>query len=149
CGNTYATDGRVCVRTNLIATPPEDSEERRLPPADSLEWDHDAARGWRSLRAATRCKNKDSLACPMCYGKGRCGTGVKPCEQCQGTGYELVADDDHDNFASYERPCRTCDLRTGYVGGQQCPQCRGDGNVDFTIQLASDWFIQPQYHAKL
>lgn len=141
-GHTYATDARVCVRTNLIVTPPSDSKERRLPRASDREvgWNHDITTGWQSDSALVRVKVKSNCqwTCPSCFGVGHVAP-YEPCKTCSGDQW-ITTDEE------YEKKCPDC--FTGYIGRSKCLECRGSGEVDYLYRLGSTFFA-PEYVAKL
>ena len=116
---TYASDGRVAVRTTLLNTPPDDAkEEKRRPMMDSLPWRHDAMRGWRSW---DRWKKTDehNCICPYCT-NGRIGPLVT-CTKCHGDEFEMEW-------------CEYCD-ETGKRGAHECPECKGTGWVNYAYEM--------------
>lgn len=149
-GMTYATDARICIRTNLLPEPPAESDQRRLPKACSKElgWRHDEATGWRSLASANRRSLNDkehSHECPACYGVGY-EPPYEKCLKCHGDGYLLM------DFGEFDDKCyeyeKQCECKTGYVGLKKCGECCGCGEVRYCMQLAAGWEVSPAYYSK-
>lgn len=139
---SYATDGRVCVRTPLeVRMPDGEPQERRLPKACGLTWDHDNLKGWRSLDRARFVDAEWPQECHVCTGRG-CHGGSK-CSKCDATGWQHFSTSDH--FADYELPC---DCKTGWVGGITCARCAGMGEIKSAVDLGG-CLVAPLYWAKL
>lgn len=106
----YATDARVCVRVRPEAADVAD-HEGRMPPFESLSWNHAGLRGWRTLPDRPVIAAADS-PCPDCDGTGNAG-GV-PSLECECEGFGGLA-------------CRHCggsgDIRPPGVAA--CPGCNG------------------------
>jgi hypothetical protein len=83
---TYATDGHLALRVRP-ASADRFEREGKIPPFDSLSWNHDALRGWRNLPKLEALEADDS-ECPACEGCGRTRGGVpafgSECPNCHG-----------------------------------------------------------------
>ena len=80
-GLTYATDGRVCIRTHLVDAP-ESGDEVKLPRAAALNWAKSGSCwvDWR--RSARRRKSDCAHPCPSCL-HGWLGE-TRKCSGCSG-----------------------------------------------------------------
>lgn len=145
-GVTFATDARICVRTTLPVNM-DGADERSQPKFDSLKWEPDG-KGWLPLSRANRIPSElfrghpIEYECPSCFGKGR-GGNYRPCPKCDATGWMVIRCSD--DFENYETPC-TC--RTGYLGGTECHECSGKGQVTYRYQLGG-LMLAPTYVEKM
>ena len=141
---TYATDGRICVRTKQLA-PPIVAEEHRLPPVDSLPWEGERSE-WKPLWLQ-REKKRSGALCPVleCSG-GWIGT-KRPCDHCHGGFIQT------EEFVSNFSPemcfseCPRC-LGAEEIGEHRCDVCNGTGDVDWCYRL-NNHRIAPNYISRI
>lgn len=134
-GRVYATNGVVMARVAHPGWVELAGEEARLPDAAGvIDWREFDRGGWQSAAKLRRVKRDDAGAvyCPTCRGKGRIGPGVRDCEQC---------DRDEEIWCALVEP-HDC---TGYSGGQECDECRGNGVVHYALTLDGDREFGPMY----
>lgn len=142
-GLAYATDAKICVRIQK-AIADESVEPRRLPPASKLPFWGKASdwQPWPSIQWGSVPGARWNPSCPVCFGKGRVGYGVRQCYPCEGEGFVAEFLDDGD---VRERPCKMCDT-TGHVGGTACDYCEGKGETDKpSYQAIGGELISPRY----
>lgn len=120
----YATEGHICVRVRPETADVEQATGR-IPPFETLSWNHDRLRGWRSLPKLEPLLAKDS-PCTACEGYGLEGGDVfQECETCQGCGQVWTGTD---YASSYPVQCRACKGK-GHVkppGAKECGVCKGE-----------------------
>lgn len=133
---TYATDSKVCVRVR-----PEMADAvhhvGKMPPFESLNWNHDTLRGWQPMPSRSPLLEHDGM-CPACEGYGfEGGVCGNECETCEGTGVDGRA-------VSRSWRCEPCD-GSGFVappGVAKCPACKGNAMGDFpsVVELEGRYF---------
>lgn len=127
-GMTYATDGRVAVRT-LVADPVDDSPSKKLPNAAGLIWPHDELDRWRPWPKQQFIEHPSRGGfCPVCEGRNRIGGPdvVTQCKRCDGEGqiFDGSADDFWREDGKGWSNCPDCKGQQ-YVGGEPCDYCTG------------------------
>lgn len=125
-GWTYATDARICVRTQL--QPADDAGKAlRLPKADSLCWEElDAAGGWKPWpKMDYVAAPDDDHKCFACHGKGRVGLDVKRCPICDGDSPFYA--EQMGKLCECSKKLRTGRYELGFIGGTICGYCEGEG----------------------
>jgi hypothetical protein len=134
---TYASDGRICVRTDLIK-PDLSTEPRKHPNAAGLRWEHDCLERWNPWpRKNWVADSKPFVACPICYGLKP--QGAVDCTVCQGYGF--IGED--------EKDCTACNSR-GWQG-PICDYCHLEGDIENkpTLQPVGDLRINGWYDQKI
>jgi hypothetical protein len=138
---TYATDGRIAVRTQMVL-PAADGLERRYPNLRSLPWDRGAKWHKWPKQKWWRLDDGESDWCPYCAGLGLVGDDVVICWECGGAG-EVCVDEDCIGR------CPQCRGRK-CAGGSRCHYCQGKGQGDFhRIQLIGRAWINGHYDLKV
>ncbi len=142
---TYATDSYLCVRVR------PDSADRvqrtgKIPPFDSLSWNHDRIAGWRQLPRLEPLV-ADESECPACHGWGLEGDAIAhECERCGGTGHEWVGTTYN---LSHPITCRTCKALGHIVppGAVVCRVCQGNaiGRFASVVKLGDRYFAADLY----
>lgn len=140
---TYATDARICIRTQLV-TQLDVESQGRVPRGDSLGWDD--GKNWRPWRTRRIPSLGDCYTCPTCDGKGRQGN-CTACPRCCDGFVEIDYDDAVCGHGSYEEGCKHCNA-LGWIGGTECETCNGAGDVDFCYRLGHV-HIAPAYESKI
>jgi hypothetical protein len=137
---TYATDGFRCLRVRPESGDVE-QQKRLIPKVESLSWNHDRLKGWRSLPRLEWLEADDST-CHECDGYGLAGDAVyQECEPCGGTGNEWVGS----NYdLSYPVPCPHCKSE-GHIapaGSVPCVACKGKpyGRRPSVVRLDGRYF---------
>lgn len=134
---TYATDSRTCVRVRPMPADVAD-HTAKVPPFESLLWDHDRHRGWQPLPPLRPLVAADS-DCPTCDGHGWIGDHKNPpkCPTCKGTGTDPECT---------HLDCRPCQ-GSGNARPDNCPRCQGHGVGDFPalVELDGTYFDRKQY----
>lgn len=133
----YATDGRILARVSHPGWCDLAGDAARLPNAEGcFDWSLFDGRGWMPASALGREARRSRFgpACPTCRGKGRIGAGVHECEQCGFNEYAPVWGVDPE-----PHDC------TGWIGGDECPECRGNGHVKYAITLDGVAQFAPHY----
>lgn len=121
---TYATDGRVCIRTKQSIS--STWEKTKLPNAAGLEqWHHGGQwRPWPKQVRLEAYRDTDDV-CPMCDGLGCFGDfkDIRECTDCYGDGWIYTRID------KYGDRCERCDCINGFRGGVKCDYCGGEGST--------------------
>lgn len=139
-GFVYATDSRIMVRI-----PGEEFQshgDRRVPNADALPWWLQSAKWHDWPRMEWQPDVSPHQRCPICDGKGRVGREVTVCENCDDC---YVVGVDH---SGHPYRCGKCEcFPTGYVGGERCRFCDGDGQAMWKpqIQRVGEGFVHGRY----
>ncbi len=144
--NVYATDSRVCVRVRPqsgdVAT-----DTVKMPPFESLTWNHDSLRGWSELKPQPGLLCSDAN-CPACDGAGYEG-GVMgfECICCDGYGKKCT---DIDDYVTVK--CKPCEGR-GIVappGIPVCANCRGKAVGVFpAVVCINGQYFDAKYYDKV
>lgn len=131
-GWTYATDARICFRTQYLMHP-SDGESVAFPKAwEVLNWQEQ--RFWKPF-APKLVKVKGGVACPACRGIGRNTPDAIECNECvNGKIFDAGMN---------ELKCETC-RGTGYANGPFCDNCDATGQVEYGASI-DDLLIAPRY----
>lgn len=139
----YATDQKIAVRVNG-EDDDRNGEVKQLPPANRLDWSHDAQRGWRPWPKEDYAVTDDAW-CLECDGVGSIGE-IDECPMCDGFGEVLTQMGD---FYKQARclPCRGTGSR-GSLGF--CPVCKagGAGKYPFAQKVGDVW-VAANYDRKV
>lgn len=135
---TYATDGRACVRTDLIK-PDLEAPEKRTPDAAGLPWDHAIIDNWQKWPQESWIQYQSRYGAPCPYCQGHQPKDALDCATCYGTGAGL------DECSE----CGDCSGRGWH--GTLCDYCGGTGGINGkpAVQVVGGLKISGYYDRKI